>query len=69
MVAKKYKDFIRDIVFNTPRADRQFPLLGQDPDIDKKLLYDASGNKHSRILEKIRQILLGRINKKTEVAS
>tara|TARA_B100001996_G_C18327848_1_gene465134 strand:- start:365 stop:565 length:201 start_codon:yes stop_codon:yes gene_type:complete len=66
-MAKKYKNLIKDIVFNNPRADREFPLHGHDPDIDKKMLYDNSMGK--KFLERIRQIALARINKTTEVDS
>ena len=67
MMPKKYKNFIRDIVFNNPRADRQFPLDGDDPDTDKKMLYDNSQSR--KFIERIRQIALARINKTTEVDS
>jgi len=41
MAKKKFKELIKDLVFNNPRADREFPMDGDDPDIDKKMLYDT----------------------------
>ena len=37
MAKKKFKELIKDLVFNNPRADREFPMDGDDPDIDKKV--------------------------------
>ena len=41
MKKKKFKALIKDLVFNNPRADREFPMDGDDPDIDKKMIYDT----------------------------
>ena len=41
MAKKKFKELIKDLVFNNPRADRQYPMMDDDPDIDKKMLYDT----------------------------
>ena len=46
---KKFKDFIKDLVFNNPRADRQFGKMDgdfNDPDwLDRNMLYDQTPNK------------------------
>ena len=46
---KKFKDFIKDLVFNNPRADRQFGKMDgdfNDPDwLDRNMLYDQSPSK------------------------
>ena len=65
MAKKKFKELIKDLVFNNPRADREFPLDGDDPDIDKKMFYDA--NRQRKSLEKIRQKSKDRFNRTTEV--
>ena len=45
---KTFKNFIKDIVFNNPRADRQYPMDGDfnDPDwLDRNMLYDGKKKK------------------------
>ena len=46
---KKFKDFIQDLVFNNPRADRQFGKMDgdfNDPDwLDRNMLYDQTPSK------------------------
>ena len=39
---KRFKTFIKDLVFNNPRADRQMPIGGTASQevLDKKMLYD-----------------------------
>ena len=37
---KRFKTFIKDLVFNNPRADRQAGSWDSADDIDKKMLYD-----------------------------
>ena len=48
---KTYKGFIRDLVYNNPRADRQFPdaELSQDW-LDRFMLYDTQKrNKNDKL--------------------
>ena len=45
---KRFKDFIKDLVFNNPRADRQYKMDGdfKDPDwLDRNMLYDQTPSK------------------------
>ena len=39
---KKFKDLVKDLVFNNPRADRQMPIGGTASQevLDNKMLYD-----------------------------
>ena len=37
---KRFKTFIKDLVFNNPRADRQAGSWDSADDGDKKMLYD-----------------------------
>ncbi len=39
---KRFKTFIKDLVFNNPRADRQMPIgnTASQEVLDKKMLYD-----------------------------
>tara|TARA_B100000524_G_scaffold49942_1_gene23604 strand:- start:91 stop:234 length:144 start_codon:yes stop_codon:yes gene_type:complete len=37
---KRFKTFIKDLVFNNPRADRQAGSWDSADDVDKKMLYD-----------------------------
>jgi len=37
---KRFKTFIKDLVFNNPRADRQAGSWDSEDDVDKKMLYD-----------------------------
>ena len=40
--SKSFKNFIKDLVFNNPRADRQMPIGGTASQevLDNKMLYD-----------------------------
>ena len=45
---KTFQKFIKDLVFNNPRADRQYPMDGDfnDPDwLDRNMLYDGKKKK------------------------
>ena len=45
---KTYKGFIRDLVYNNPRADRQFPDDDDEPsqdEYDRLMLYDTQKKK------------------------
>ena len=46
---KKFKDFIKDLVFNNPRADRQFGKMDgdfNDPDwLERNMLYEQTPHK------------------------
>ena len=46
---KKFKDCIKDLGFNNPRADRQFGKIDgdfNDPDwLDRNMLYDQTPSK------------------------
>ena len=44
---KTFKDFIRDLVYNNPRADRQSGSWdGEDDDwVDRHMLYDTKAKK------------------------
>ena len=37
---KTFQKFIKDLVFNNPRADRQAGSWDSADDVDKKMLYD-----------------------------
>ena len=37
---KRFKTFIKDLVFNNQRADRQAGRWDSADDVDKKMLYD-----------------------------
>ena len=37
---KRFSTFVKDLVFNNPRADRQAGSWDTKDDVDKKMLYD-----------------------------
>ena len=44
---KRFNTFIKDLVYNNPRADRQMPMDGtvSQEVLDKKMLYDRANDK------------------------
>ena len=39
---KTYKTFIKDLVFNNPRADKQSPIGKHDKNVMDRMLYDKT---------------------------
>ena len=64
---KRFKDVAaKDVVFNNPRADREFPMHAPDPEyINKKMLYDDQKDDNNQ-LSALKNEYLNKVKKRMQ---